>query len=212
MLFDSDKEIRHILYKLDLKGVVTEDLEDSIDHGHLVATIVKMLAERMKLDKETTETIYNAACVHDVGKLKLSQSIYGRDKKSLHVEEVRHMRMHAKLGAEMLGACNYPLEIVDAVYHHHECYDGSGYPDNLRGDDIPFTSRFIKICDAFAALISDRPYRKGFDKETAISMMIEDNKEYDIKLFLNFMEMVNSPEFDEIIKMAEKMNEKHSYK
>ncbi len=101
---------------------------------------------------------------------------------------------------------------MDAVYHHHECYDGSGYPDNLRGDDIPFTSRFIKICDAFAALISDRPYRKGFDKETAISMMIEDNKEYDIKLFLNFMEMVNSPEFDEIIKMAEKMNEKHSYK
>ncbi|MBQ7636034.1 MAG: HD domain-containing protein [Lachnospiraceae bacterium] len=212
MLFDSEKEIRNILYTLDLKGVVNEDLEDSIDHGRLVAEIVKMLADRIGLDEKTTETIYNAACVHDVGKLKLSQSIYGRDKKSLHVEEVRHMRMHARLGAEMLGKCNYPSEIVDAVYHHHECYDGSGYPDNLREDDIPYSSRFIKICDAFAALISDRPYRKGFDKETALGMMIEDNKEYDIKLFLDFMNLVNSPEFDRIIKMAEEMNKKHSYK
>lgn len=212
MLFDSEKEIRNILYTLDFKGVVNEDLEDSIDHGRLVAEIVKMLADRIGLDEKTTETIYNAACVHDVGKLKLSQSIYGRDKKSLHVEEVRHMRMHAKLGAEMLGKCNYPSEIVDAVYHHHECYDGSGYPDNLREDDIPYSSRFIKICDAFAALISDRPYRKGFDKETALGMMIEDNKEYDIKLFLDFMNLVNSPEFDRIIKMAEEMNKKHSYK
>ena len=212
MLFDSEKEIRNILYSLDLKGVVNEDLEDSIDHGRLVAEIVKMLADRIGLDEKTTETIYNAACVHDVGKLKLSQSIYGRDKRSLHVEEVRHMRMHARLGAEMLGKCNYPSEIVDAVYHHHECYDGSGYPDNLREDDIPYSSRFIKICDAFAALISDRPYRKGFDKETALGMMIEDNKEYDIKLFLDFMNLVNSPEFDRIIKMAEEMNKKHSYK
>ncbi len=211
MLFDSEKEIRNILYMLDLKGVVTEDLDDGIDHGRLVASISKMLAERMGLDEETTETIYNAACVHDVGKLKLSRIIYGRDKKSLHVEEVRHMRMHAKLGAEMLGQCNYPREIVDAVYHHHECYDGSGYPDNLRGEDIPFTSRFIKICDAFAALISDRPYRKGFDKETAISMMIEDNKDYDIRIFLEFMNLANSPEFDEIIAMADEINRKHSY-
>ncbi len=212
MLFDSEKEIRNILYLLDLKGVVTEDLDDSIDHGRLVAQICKMLAGKMGLDEETTETIYNAACVHDVGKLKLSQMLYGRDKKSLHVEEVRHMRMHAKLGAEMLGLCNYPGDIVDAVYHHHECYDGSGYPDNLRGEDIPFTSRFIKICDAFAALISDRPYRKGFDKETAISMMIEDNKEYDIKLFLEFMNLANDPEFDTIIQMAEEINKRHSYK
>ncbi len=211
MLFDSEKEIRNILYMLDLKGVVTADLEDGIDHGRLVASIAEMLAKRMGLDEQTTETIYNAACVHDVGKLKLSQIIYGRDKKSLHVEEVRHMRMHAKLGAEMLGQCNYPGDIVMAVYHHHECYDGSGYPDNLRGEDIPFTSRFIKICDAFAALISDRPYRKGFDKEETIRMMIEDNKEYDIKIFLEFMNLVNSPEFDRIMQMSAEINQKHSY-
>ena len=212
MYFDSEKEIRNILYLLDLKGVINEDLEDSIDHGKLVAAIVKMLGERIGLDEKTIEIIYNAACVHDVGKLKLSQSIYGRDKKSLHVEEVRHMRMHAKLGAEMLGQCNYPADIVEAVYHHLECYDGSGYPDNLRGEDIPYSSRFIKICDAFAALISDRPYRKGFDKETAISMMIEDNKEYDIRLFLEFMNLANDPEFDSIIQMAEEINKRHSYK
>ncbi len=211
MLFDSEKEIRNILYMLDLKGVVTADLEDGIDHGRLVASIAELLAKRMGLDEQTTETIYNAACVHDVGKLKLSQIIYGRDKKSLHVEEVRHMRMHAKLGAEMLGQCNYPGDIVTAVYHHHECYDGSGYPDNLRGEDIPFTSRFIKICDAFAALISDRPYRKGFGKEETIRMMIEDNKEYDIKIFLEFMNLVNSEEFDPIMQMSAEINSKHSY-
>ncbi len=211
MFFDSDREIRGILYKLDMQGIVTEDLLDSIDHGKLVSEIVLMLGREMNLPENLLETIYNAACVHDVGKLKLSANLYGRDKTSMHVEEVRHMRMHARLGAEMLSKCDYPEEIVSAVYHHHECYDGSGYPDNLKGNDIPYSSRFIKICDAFAALISDRPYRSGFEKEEAIGMMIDDNREYDIEIFLEFLKLVNSPEFDKITDMAKEFNKKHSY-
>lgn len=211
MLYIPENEIRSIVYKLDMQNVNDADLMDSIDHGELVSKIVLMLAEQLELPEEQKELLYNAAVVHDVGKLKLSRKIYGRDKESMHVEEVRSMQQHARLGAEMLGFCSYPKALVNAVYHHHENYDGSGYPNNLAGEDIPYESRFLKVCDVFAALISDRPYRKGFDKETAIEMMIEDNKIYDLKLFMELMNLVNSPEFDEIMQFAEEINERHKY-
>lgn len=211
MIYDSEREIRSIVYNLSMQNVNDTDLEDSIDHGRLVSMIAGKFAAFLGLDKKTSEELINSAVIHDVGKLMLSKSIYGRDKNSMHVEEVRHMRMHAKLGAEMLGKCDYPDDIVLTVYHHHECYDGSGYPDNLRGDDIPYTARILKVCDSFAALVSDRPYRKGFDKETALGMMIEDNKDYDIRIFLQFMNMTREDDFEEVMNLANEINGKHRY-
>lgn len=203
--------IKSILHRLDLAELIEEDLYDSIDHGELVAMLVRLLCTQMELPVDFQQQVVMAAYVHDIGKLKLSKNLYGRDKHALQIEEARYMRMHAKLGAEMLQECGFPQEICNAVYHHHENYDGSGYPANLAEDKIPLEARIIKVCDVFAALISDRPYRKGFDMDTAVELMIEDNKVFDMKIFLEFMKLYHSAEFEKVIEYSCFINAKKRY-
>ena len=187
------------------------DLADAIDHGILVRKIAVLLCRQMGVSWQDYSTICEAACVHDIGKLKMGQHLYGRNKEALHIEELRYMRMHAQIGYEMLKKCGYPDSILETVYHHHENYDGSGYPGNLQGKRIPFCARVLKVCDVFAALISERPYRSAFDMETAMEMMIENIKEYDLGVFLEFMKIYHSPEFVEIEEYAKVMNRQKRY-
>ena len=82
--------------------------------------------------------------------------------------------------------------------HHHENYDGSGYPDNLSGEGIPLGARIIRVCDVYAALTSDRPYRKAFESQSAVQMMIEEIKDFDVKVFLAFQRMIHKNKEKEI--------------
>lgn len=210
-LISVGREITNILAKAGVNIPVEEDLYDSMDHGELVRLLITLLCNQMDIHGEDRLVMMVAAGVHDIGKLSIGNNIYGRDKKALHVEEVKYMRMHTEIGKKLLEQCGYPERIVNAVYHHHENYDGSGYPDNLSGDQIPFESRMLRVCDGFAALISDRPYRKAFDMDTAISMMIDDIKTYDMQIFLEFMKLFNSDEFAKAMELSMSINEKHRY-
>lgn len=203
--------IKNMLQRLHLEEVVEEDLYDNIDHGELVALLVKLLCTQMELPVDFQQQVVLAAYLHDIGKLKLGKNLYGRDKKALQIEETKYMRMHTRTGAEMLEACGYPAEICNAVYHHHENFDGSGYPDNLSEEKIPLEARLLRVCDVFAALISDRPYRKAFDMETAIDLMIEDNKAFDMKIFLEFMKVYHSDEFQQVVRISEDINSRKRY-
>ena len=149
-----------------------------------------------------------AAYLHDIGKLRLGKNLYGRDKNALQIEETKYMRMHAKVGADMLEECGFTPEICNAVHHHHENYDGSGYPGNLSEEKIPLEARILRVCDVFAALISDRPYRKAFDVDTAMDLMIEDIKSFDMKIFLDFMKVFHSEGLEQVTRFADEMNEK----
>lgn len=199
--------IEEILEQLQLTEVLEADVQDSTEHGELVGMLVKMLCTQMGYPVEFQQQLVDAAYVHDIGKLRLSKNLYGRDKKALHVEEVKYMRMHAQLGKEMLEQCGFPEEILEAVYHHHENYDGTGYPQNLKAEKIPLEARILKVCDVFAALISDRPYRPAFDAQTAIEMMTEDIKDFDMKIFLEFLKIFHSEQFAEITDFANSLNE-----
>ena len=152
-----------------------------------------------------------AAGLHDIGKLQLGRVLYGRDKSAMKIEELRYMRMHAENAKKMLEACGYPEAIVKAVYHHHENFDWSGYPDNLAGSKIPFSARMLKVCDTFCALVSERPYRKAFEFDTALELMIEDSKDLDMGIFLEFLKLYHSEEFDEIKEYATFANRKKHY-
>ena len=77
--------------------------------------------------------------------------------------------------------------------------DGSGYPDNLKGEEIPYEARILSVVDEFAALISDRPYRKAFDWETAIQIMIDEVKNYDLGIFLQFQRFIHEPEARDLV-------------
>lgn len=203
--------VSEILYHLNLADLVKKDYDDIIDHGELVGKIVELLCRQMKLEDAFRELVVRAAYVHDIGKLRLGKNLYGRDKHALEIESVKYMRMHTKLGMEMLRECGWQEEIVLAVYHHHENYDGSGYPDNLAGESIPLSARMLRVCDAFSALISDRPYRRGFDMDAAVELMIEDNKTLDMHLFLEFLKLYHSEEFKEVAELAQRINAKQRY-
>ena len=168
--------IKSILHHLNMEDIVEEDLDDNIDHAELVATLVRLLCTQMELPLDFQHQVVMAAYLHDIGKLRLGKILYGRDKNALQIETTRYMRMHASLGADMLEQCGFTPEICKAVHHHHENYDGSGYPGNLSAEKIPLEARILRVCDVFAALISDRPYRKAFDIDTAMELMIEDIK------------------------------------
>ena len=116
---------------------------------------------------------------------------------SLVVEEMKYVRMHPQKGYEVLKKRGYSDFVCESVLYHHENYDGSGYPYNLTGQDIPMGARVLRVCDVFCALTSDRPYRSAFSPETAVELMIEEIKNYDVKVFLAFMRVIhNYPDND----------------
>lgn len=203
--------ILEIYRRTGIEAVVKEDLEDAIDHGVLVTKTVRLLCEAAGFAEEFKEQLLTAAGLHDIGKLQLGQFLYGRDKSAMQIDEMRYMRMHAENGRNLLQICEYPEAIVQAVYHHHENYDGSGYPGNLAGTKIPFSARILKVCDTFCALVSERPYRKAFEFDTALEMMIEDSKDLDMGIFLEFMKLFHSEEFEEIREYAAFANRKKHY-
>ena len=207
----AERMIKSVLTRLDMAEVVEEDLCDNIDHAELVATLARLLCTQMELPVDFQQQVIMAAYLHDIGKLRLSKNLYGRDANALQIEETRYMRMHAKAGADMLADCGFPAEICNAVHHHHENYDGSGYPGNLSEERIPLEARILRVCDVFAALLSDRPYRKGFDKETAMELMIEDNKAFDMKIFLEFMKIYHSQEMEQVLQCARDINSRKNY-
>ena len=179
---------------------IFNDYKNGIEHGVLVANLTYQLAKRMGLNEEEWYELKIAGMMHDIGKLKLSEYLYGRNSVELSVEEMKYMRMHSKISFDVLKNYEYSDNIMKVVLWHHECYDGSGYPDNLKGTGIPLGARILKVADEFAALISDRPYRKAFDVDTAVNILIEEIKNLDMKVFIEFQRMIHEEETFEIIR------------
>lgn len=171
------------------------DFRGGIAHGILVANLAYALALRLGLTEQEAYELKLAGMLHDVGKLKLSQYLYGRNSNGLTIEELKYMRMHSKIGWDYLNECGeFSENTMNTVLWHHECMDGSGYPDNLVGEEIPLPARILRVVDAFAALISDRPYRKAFDTDTAVEIMIDDIKTMDMRVFLEFQRFIHEEE------------------
>ena len=124
-------------------------------------------------------------------KLKLTGYINGQENDPLLIEELKYVRMHSTLGYEELKDQDYSETVLQSILYHHENYDGSGYPSNLSGDSIPLGARILRVCDVYAALISDRPYRKAFDVSSVIELMIDEIKNFDMEVFLAFQRVVH---------------------
>lgn len=183
------------------KRLIQLDITEEIKHGICVSNLALWTSKELHLSEELCHQMAIAGILHDIGKIKLFNYIYGK-KESLHIEELKYIRMHPTLGYEIISEKEYPEVVAQSVLHHHENYDGSGYPDNLSGDDIPLGSRILRICDVFAALTSDRPYRKSFGKDIALELMIEEIKNFDMKIFIAFQRIIHE---DSIIQKLEKI-------
>lgn len=171
--------------------IINSDMYYNLVHGMCVSNLAYRIACELNFDETKCYELANAGILHDIGKLRLSSYLYGRDEDTLEIEEMKYIRMHSKLGYDILKQNGYSDFAAESVLYHHENFDGSGYPENLKGSEIPIGARILRVCDVFAALISDRPYRSAFDVETAVELMIEEVKNFDMQIFLAFMRVIN---------------------
>ena len=167
------------------------DLSAELNHGVVVSNLAYAVAVEMGLDEEFCYQMAIAGMLHDIGKLKLTGYINGQERDPLLIEELKYVRMHSSLGYEELKEQGYSDIVLQSILYHHENYDGSGYPSNLSGDSIPLGARILRVCDVYAALSSDRPYRKAFDVSTVIELMIDEIKNFDMEVFLAFQRVVH---------------------
>ena len=170
------------------------DLSAELNHGVVVSNLAYAVAVEMGLDEEFCYQMAIAGMLHDIGKLKLTGYINGQERDPLLIEELKYVRMHSSLGYEELKDQGYSDIVLQSILYHHENYDGSGYPSNLRGDSIPLGARILRVCDVYAALSSDRPYRRAFDVSTVIELMIDEIKNFDMEVFLAFQRVVHNNE------------------
>lgn len=136
-------------------------------HAEHVADLMAGLASQMALSTDEINLAYMVGVMHDVGKVKIPEDIL-RKPAPLNAEEWGIMRQHPVEGANMLAATGGVKPIVAVMRHHHERYDGKGYPDGLNGEDIPLLSRMLALCDAFDAMTTERCYRSPVGLEECL--------------------------------------------
>lgn len=151
------------------------DAKDQVTHGHIrrVQRFALGLAKKIGItDTLQLQALEAAALLHDMGKIAVPEHILNKPSK-LTMGEFEKMKLHASVGADILSSISFPYPVVPIVRHHHENWDGTGYPDRLRGTAIPLGARILSVVDCFDALTSDRPYRTRLSDEDAISILME---------------------------------------
>lgn len=149
--------------------ITTLDARDpyTYEHSFRVAHYSELVSKKMNLGQEMHDRLHIAAHLHDIGKIGVQDRILNKPGR-LTREEMMEIQTHPRIGYNILSRLAHFRDIAIIVLHHHERYDGKGYPSGLKEDGIPLESRIISVADAFDAMTSDRPYRKGLPFERAM--------------------------------------------
>lgn len=150
------------------------ELKDPYTRGHCdrVASYAVSLSEALGLSETLTREIRFGSWLHDCGKIGVPEAILNYEG-GLPVDQFEVIKQHPLWGSEVARQARMSLTIVNIILHHHERYDGSGYPSGLRGDQIPIEARIVTIADVFDALNTDRPYRKAYEGAHVLRIMQE---------------------------------------
>jgi putative nucleotidyltransferase with HDIG domain len=177
------------------------DANDPFTHGHSyrVSRYALRLGKAMNLSSKDLEILEYSALLHDIGKIAIQHDVLLKVGK-LSEEEKRTLRQHPSIGADIVENLKFLKEAAVIVRHHHEQPDGKGYPDGLRGDEIPIGSRILLVADAFDAMTSDRPYRKGLPMEKVVEQFeLYKGKQFDLQISNLFLAMLRRGEFPLIV-------------
>jgi putative nucleotidyltransferase with HDIG domain len=151
-----------------LMQVIDERDHHTYDHSERVSQNASRIAEMLKLPPGEIEIIASAALMHDLGKVGMADDVLFSTN-ILNPEEKKHARRHAEVGAMLLSKFPLFAKGADLVRHHHEWYDGKGYPAGIAGDQIPMGARIISVADSYEAMMEERPYRHALSQEQAIA-------------------------------------------
>ncbi len=175
MVMDREHHIREVeaLYMRTIESLsMAIEAKDEGTHDHLmrVRVYVTELGRIMQLEPSLMQALHIAAFLHDIGKLAIPEQILNKPGKLTH-EEFEKIKTHTLVGADILERVKFPYPVVPIVRSHHEAWDGSGYPDGLKGEEIPIGARILTVVDCFDALASERPYRRALPIEEAMAIV-----------------------------------------
>ncbi|WP_052085811.1 HD domain-containing phosphohydrolase [Clostridium sp. HMP27] len=167
-------------------------------HGERLSKMGEIMADKIGLDDDIRRNLIVLAKVHDLGKVGIPDQILFK-KGKLTEEEYKKMKEHVKIGWEIAHRSKELENMAELILHHHECWDGKGYPNGLKGNNIPIECRILNIMDAYDTMISDRPYQKGISKQEAIEELIRcSGTQFDPQLLREFIEVIKYKEAMEL--------------
>ena len=159
--------VEHLALAVDTKG------QYKVAHSKNTANLARQICQQLKLNEKTTDLIYYAGLLQNIGKITLPEEIFATNGK-ISSEDLKKIQGHSNVGVHLLMNINFLSEVVPYITYQKERFDGSGTPEGLKGQSIPFGSRIIAVADVYCAMTSDRPYRKAMSAEKALSILKEE--------------------------------------
>lgn len=198
-LLAKQEENKKLINEITQAFATCVDKKDAYTNGHSfrVAKYTQMIAEKLGKSKAELENIYNIALLHDIGKITIPNNILNKPGR-LTDDEYTIMKTHSTNGYEILKGITIAPGIASGAHSHHERYDGTGYPEKLKGDEIPEVAQIIAVADAFDAMYSTRPYRKKMKLEKAVAEIKRcSGTQFNPKMVEAFLKLVDEGAFDE---------------
>lgn len=157
-------------------------------HSHHVRDLAYLLGQQVDLPSKKLDMLGFAARIHDIGKIAINEFIINKPGRFTEAEYIM-VQQHAMLGSRLIESLGLDPTIPEIILYHHENYDGSGYPEGLKGEEIPLEARIVRITDTYDALTSDRGYRPAYTLGEAIRIMEKDRHCFDPQLLEVFFKM-----------------------
>jgi HD-GYP domain-containing protein (c-di-GMP phosphodiesterase class II) len=187
MMSRNIEEIKPLIYAMEIRDSYTQG------HSEHVGIYVKEFASFLGMDKKKCDELYIAGLLHDVGKIGIPDNILLKPGR-LEKDEFDIIKLHSVISGKIVEKLPDFTYLADIVKHHHENYDGSGYPDGLKGEEIPFGARVLSLADVFDALTTGRVYRRTLNLEKALIIMdnMQKNNKFDPNLYPKFVEFIKN--------------------
>jgi len=205
------EEVKTFNHKFLTAMAASIDARDHYTSGHSqrVAYWGREIAKAIGLPQEKVEEVYFGGILHDIGKIGIEDEILNKEGK-LTPEEYDKIKQHTVIGYEIMQQAGWFNELLPAIRSHHERIDGRGYPDGLRGEEIPLVARILAISDAFDAMVADRPYRKGLPIEKALEEIRQGaGSQFDEELARHFIAIIDRLPKEELEAMIRQEDPTH---
>jgi HD-GYP domain-containing protein (c-di-GMP phosphodiesterase class II) len=177
--------VRSLVHTIEAKDYYTRG------HSERVNRYAMLMAERLDLDEKQKNTLHWASILHDIGKIGIPEGILNKPGR-LTDEEYELIKIHPRKGGDIIKPIDQLADALPAILHHHERYDGGGYPDGLKGEKIPQLARIISVADTFDAITSTRSYRDARSPDKALGIMEEvSGSQLDADFVTIFKDIIN---------------------